>query len=79
MLINIYLNKYELYNKMYNLQIIFQWQSFNARYLHTSSALAHDALFVHRDTPEDNPDIPFNFTEENEKVTQMFKIIFLIL
>lgn len=27
-----------------------------------------DHLFVHRDTPEDNPNIPFEFTEENKKV-----------
>lgn len=26
-------------------------------------------LFVHRDTPEDNPDIPFEFTPENKKVS----------
>jgi hypothetical protein len=27
-----------------------------------------DNLFVHRDTPEDNPNIPFEFTAENQKV-----------
>lgn len=25
-------------------------------------------LFQHRDTPDNNPDIPFEFTEENKKV-----------
>ncbi|KAJ8927872.1 hypothetical protein NQ314_019616 [Rhamnusium bicolor] len=37
------------------------------RSLQTSSALQHDSLFVHRDTPEDNPDIPFEFTSDNKK------------
>jgi len=26
-----------------------------------------DNLFVHRDTPEDNPNTPFEFTEDNKK------------
>ena len=30
-----------------------------------------DHLFVHRDTPEDNPSIPFEFTEENKKVSSI--------
>lgn len=38
------------------------------RPLQTSTAVQHDSLFVHRDTPEDNPDIPFEFTPENKKV-----------
>ncbi|KIW03099.1 NADH-ubiquinone oxidoreductase 24 kDa subunit, mitochondrial [Verruconis gallopava] len=29
-----------------------------------------DTLMVHRDTPENNPNIPFKFTEQNEKVIQ---------
>jgi len=37
-----------------------------SRGLKTSTALQHDSLFVHRDTPEDNPDIKFEFTNENK-------------
>ncbi|KAH8274786.1 NADH dehydrogenase [ubiquinone] flavoprotein 2, mitochondrial [Drosophila bipectinata] len=37
------------------------------RAIATSSARASDNLFVHRDTPEDNPNIPFEFTPENKK------------
>jgi NADH dehydrogenase (ubiquinone) flavoprotein 2 len=32
-----------------------------------SASNLSDNLFVHRDTPEDNPNIPFEFTEENKK------------
>ncbi|GBP49639.1 NADH dehydrogenase flavoprotein 2, mitochondrial [Eumeta japonica] len=39
----------------------------SSRALQTSSTLQHDSLFVHRDTPEDNSSIPFEFTPENEK------------
>ncbi|XP_030753433.1 NADH dehydrogenase [ubiquinone] flavoprotein 2, mitochondrial [Sitophilus oryzae] len=42
-------------------------RSLGLRSLQTSSALRHDSLFVHRDTPEDNLDIPFEFTEDNKK------------
>lgn len=44
--------------------------------IHTSAVSRHDALFVHRDTPEDNPDIPFEFTAENQKVTFCSNICF---
>ncbi|XP_014274282.1 probable NADH dehydrogenase [ubiquinone] flavoprotein 2, mitochondrial [Halyomorpha halys] len=37
------------------------------RTLKTSSISLSDNLFVHRDSPEDNPDIKFEFTEENKK------------
>lgn len=40
----------------------------NARGFQTSAAACSDALFVHRDTPEDNPGIKFEFTPENQKV-----------
>ncbi|KAB0796230.1 hypothetical protein PPYR_10291 [Photinus pyralis] len=43
------------------------WQKGLVRNLQTSSALQHDALFVHRDTAEDNPDIKFEFSPENLK------------
>jgi len=42
-------------------------QRANIRAIATSSARASDNLFVHRDTPEDNPNIPFEFTAENKK------------
>ncbi|CAD7078296.1 unnamed protein product [Hermetia illucens] len=37
------------------------------RCISTSGVKRSDNLFVHRDTPEDNPDIPFEFTPENKK------------
>jgi NADH dehydrogenase (ubiquinone) flavoprotein 2 len=37
----------------------------HVRGLHRSAAVSSDALFVHRDTPENNPDTPFEFTPEN--------------
>lgn len=37
------------------------------RTIATSSAQRSDNLFVHRDTPEDNPNIPFEFNAENKK------------
>ncbi|KAJ2943588.1 hypothetical protein O0L34_g16697 [Tuta absoluta] len=42
------------------------WRA-SSRALQTSSVLQHDSLFVHRDTPEDNPSIPFEFTPDNKK------------
>ncbi|XP_034831253.1 NADH dehydrogenase [ubiquinone] flavoprotein 2, mitochondrial [Maniola hyperantus] len=39
----------------------------SSRALQTTANLQHDSLFVHRDTPEDNPSIPFEFTAENKK------------
>ncbi|EPQ32379.1 uncharacterized protein PFL1_00575 [Pseudozyma flocculosa PF-1] len=40
------------------------------RCLSTSSARASDALFVHRDTDYNNPDIPFEFNAENLKMAK---------
>ncbi|XP_022113562.2 NADH dehydrogenase [ubiquinone] flavoprotein 2, mitochondrial [Pieris rapae] len=42
------------------------WRA-SSRALQTSSTLHHDSLFVHRDTPEDNPNIAFEFTPENKQ------------
>ncbi|KAL1402652.1 hypothetical protein pipiens_006000 [Culex pipiens pipiens] len=39
----------------------------NFRGICSTSVRMSDNLFVHRDTPEDNPSIPFEFTEENKK------------
>ncbi|CAO1427905.1 unnamed protein product [Diamesa hyperborea] len=39
----------------------------NVRSISKTSTTMSDHLFVHRDTPEDNPSIPFEFTEENKK------------
>lgn len=40
----------------------------SSRGIQSSAKLLSDALFVHRDSPEDNPSIPFDFTPENHKV-----------
>jgi len=37
------------------------------RAITTSAVQRSDHLFVHRDTPENNPDTPFEFNEENKK------------
>ncbi|KAK9696132.1 hypothetical protein QE152_g32095 [Popillia japonica] len=37
----------------------------NVRLLQTTATQQSDALFVHRDTKEDNPDTPFEFNSEN--------------
>lgn len=42
-------------------------QSLWLRCLHTSSNLLHGDLFVHRDTPDNNPDTPFEFNSKNQK------------
>ncbi|XP_022190595.1 probable NADH dehydrogenase [ubiquinone] flavoprotein 2, mitochondrial [Nilaparvata lugens] len=39
----------------------------NVRALRTTPAVSHDTLFVHRDTPEDNLEVKFKFTDENLK------------
>lgn len=42
----------------------------HVRTLHRSLPALSDALYVHRDTPENNPSIPFKFTPENLKRAQ---------
>uniref|UniRef100_A0A668AYT1 NADH dehydrogenase [ubiquinone] flavoprotein 2, mitochondrial n=1 Tax=Myripristis murdjan TaxID=586833 RepID=A0A668AYT1_9TELE len=45
------------------------------RSLHRSAARAGaGGIFVHRDTPDNNPDTPFEFTEENIKVAEVLEI-----
>ncbi|KAK4191554.1 thioredoxin-like [2Fe-2S] ferredoxin-domain-containing protein [Podospora australis] len=39
-----------------------------ARTLSVSSRKQSDTLMVHRNTPDNNPSIPFKFTEQNEKI-----------
>ncbi|OXU30826.1 hypothetical protein TSAR_009865 [Trichomalopsis sarcophagae] len=39
----------------------------NVRNLQTSAVRTSDALFVHRDTEQDNPNIPFEFDAANKK------------
>jgi len=34
----------------------------------TTKNMGGDADFIHRDTPENNPNIPFDFTKENYEV-----------
>lgn len=52
------------------------WHKGLVRSLQTSSALQHDSLFVHRDTPEDNPDICFEFTPDNERRAEAILAIY---
>ncbi|XP_013419850.1 NADH dehydrogenase [ubiquinone] flavoprotein 2, mitochondrial [Lingula anatina] len=40
------------------------------RSIHKTAPVLSDKLFVHRDTPENNPDVPFEFTPENMKIAQ---------
>lgn len=55
--------------------------------MQSSAVMLSDNLFVHRDSPEDNPSIPFDFTAENQKVStsrhnvqsKIFLLIFLFL
>ncbi|CAK7208757.1 NADH:ubiquinone oxidoreductase 24 [Sporothrix bragantina] len=43
-------------------------QPMQIRALSASARRASDTLMVHRHTPDNNPDIPFKFSPENEKV-----------
>ncbi|XP_018325889.1 NADH dehydrogenase [ubiquinone] flavoprotein 2, mitochondrial [Agrilus planipennis] len=47
-----------------------KWSPIFTRTIQTFPCLKHDTMFVHRDTPEDNPDIPFEFTDDNKKRIQ---------
>lgn len=51
-------------------------RSLGLRSLKTSAVLQHENLFVHRDSPEDNPDIPFEFNCENEKRVEAILAIY---
>ncbi|XP_050300990.1 NADH dehydrogenase [ubiquinone] flavoprotein 2, mitochondrial [Anthonomus grandis grandis] len=51
-------------------------RSLGLRSLQTTASLQSDALFVHRDSPEDNPDIPFEFTPENKKRVEAIMAIY---
>lgn len=42
----------------------------------STSANASDQLFIHRDTPDNNPDTPFEFTDENMKRFDALKAMF---
>ncbi|XP_031662633.1 NADH dehydrogenase [ubiquinone] flavoprotein 2, mitochondrial isoform X3 [Oncorhynchus kisutch] len=45
------------------------------RSVHRSAARAGaGGIFVHRDTPENNPDTPFEFTAENLKVAEVLEV-----
>jgi NADH dehydrogenase (ubiquinone) flavoprotein 2 len=39
-------------------------------------ASSGDAIFVHRDTPENNADMPFEFSEENKKRAEAIMSIY---
>ncbi|PNS20688.1 hypothetical protein CAC42_2933 [Sphaceloma murrayae] len=45
------------------------WQH-QRRFITPSAVQRSDSLNVHRDTPENNPTIPFKFNEQNEKLIQ---------
>ncbi|KAL1516665.1 hypothetical protein ABEB36_000548 [Hypothenemus hampei] len=51
-------------------------RSLGLRSIQTTSVVHHESLFVHRDTPEDNPDIPFTFTTENKKRAEAILAIY---
>uniref|UniRef100_A0A0N7ZAF7 Uncharacterized protein n=1 Tax=Scylla olivacea TaxID=85551 RepID=A0A0N7ZAF7_SCYOL len=46
------------------------------RGLHRTTPTASDALFVHRDTAQNNPDTPFEFTAENKKRAEAIMSIY---
>ncbi|CAG8788307.1 8615_t:CDS:2, partial [Cetraspora pellucida] len=43
---------------------------FPKKFFNVSATIKSDKLFVHRDTPENNPSIPFEFTADNLKRAQ---------
>lgn len=45
-------------------------RSIQRRSIHASSFQQSDALFIHHNTPENNPSIPFEFSPENLKVAK---------
>ena len=47
----------------------------------TASVKGGDGVYVHKDTPENNSDIPFEFTSENryKTVLSWLEIVFLIV
>uniref|UniRef100_A0A3B3YGQ2 NADH dehydrogenase [ubiquinone] flavoprotein 2, mitochondrial n=1 Tax=Poecilia mexicana TaxID=48701 RepID=A0A3B3YGQ2_9TELE len=50
-------------------------QARQVRGLHQSAARAGaGGIFVHRDTPDNNPDTPFEFTAENKKVAEVLGV-----
>ncbi|GLH07059.1 NADH dehydrogenase [ubiquinone] flavoprotein 2, mitochondrial [Gryllus bimaculatus] len=50
------------------------WRS--ARNFQTSSCTQSDSLFVHRDSQENNPDVPFEFSEANKKRAEAIMAIY---
>lgn len=46
------------------------------RGFYSSSIKMSDNLFVHRDSPEDNPNIPFEFTQENKQRVEAILAIY---
>ncbi|KAL6051216.1 hypothetical protein STEG23_005904 [Scotinomys teguina] len=58
-----------LYPSQRGHKVLHEYRGRHARNLHKTAVQsgAGGALFVHRDTPENNPDTPFDFTAENYK------------
>ena len=54
-------------------------QSLQVRNFSKTSAVLSDNLFVHRDTSENNADIPFQFTPENIEVLWLFLLSYAII
>ena len=54
-------------------------QSLQVRNFSKTSAVLSDNLFVHRDTSENNADIPFQFTPENIEVLWLFLLCYAII
>uniref|UniRef100_A0A8C2CU18 NADH:ubiquinone oxidoreductase core subunit V2 n=1 Tax=Cyprinus carpio TaxID=7962 RepID=A0A8C2CU18_CYPCA len=55
--------------------LVFLPQARHVRSLHQTSARAGaGGLFVHRDTPANNPETPFEFTPENMKVAEILGV-----
>jgi len=47
-----------------------------ANQFHSTSKLSHDAIFTHKDTPENNINTPFEFTKENMSRAQTIMALY---
>ncbi|XP_065204242.1 probable NADH dehydrogenase [ubiquinone] flavoprotein 2, mitochondrial [Planococcus citri] len=51
-------------------------KNINSRCIQTTAIRGHDSLFVHRDTKENNLDVKFEFTAENQKRAEALMAIY---
>ncbi|XP_049810912.1 probable NADH dehydrogenase [ubiquinone] flavoprotein 2, mitochondrial [Schistocerca nitens] len=63
-------------NMLANIRNVSQLLWRNGRSVHTSAASLSENLFVHRDSKENNPDIPFEFNEANKKRAEAIMAIY---